>query len=201
MRFRTGKFRSTGVPPVMSVLRHVCRVGLRAGQAFPKAQFTVQSGGTGFQPVVSVLRHILLAPKTPYPQQLRQTALYLWSAPTSALGLAFLPFLRLTGGHYQIVDGVLELHGGLVRTFLRDYTLLPHGALAMTIGHVVLGLDRDTLQRSRAHERIHVRQCERWGPFFIPAYLLASAWIAVNPRGRDPYRDNPFEREAYDLAP
>ncbi|MGA2497286.1 MAG: hypothetical protein ABSH20_06075 [Tepidisphaeraceae bacterium] len=131
-------------------------------------------------------------------KELRRAALYLWAAPTSALGLAFLPFLRLTGGAYQVVDGVLELHGGLVRTFLRDYTLLPHGAAAMTLGHVVLGLDREALHRSRDHERVHVRQCERWGPFFIPAYLLASAWIALIPRGRDPYRDNPFEREAYD---
>ena len=45
------------------------------------------------------------------------------------------------------------------------------------------------------HERIHVRQCERWGPLFLPAYLLASAFIAL--RGGNPYLDNPFEREAY----
>ncbi len=133
-------------------------------------------------------------------RRLPKVAVYLWAAPTSALGLTFLPFLHLTGGSYQIVDGVLELHGGLVRTFLRDYTLLPHGAAAMTLGHVVLGLDRDALDRSRDHERVHVRQCERWGPLFIPAYLLASAWIALHPRVRDPYRDNPFEREAYDKA-
>ena len=45
------------------------------------------------------------------------------------------------------------------------------------------------------------RQCERWGPLFIPAYLLASLWILFNPRGRNPYFDNPFEREAYNKAP
>jgi hypothetical protein len=132
---------------------------------------------------------------------LKQAALYLWAAPTSAWGLVFLPFVRFSGGGYQVVDGVLELHGGLVRAFLRDYTLLPHGAIAMTLGHVVLGLDRHALCISRDHERIHVRQCERWGPLFIPAYLLASLWIMLHPCGRDPYRDNPFEREAYDQAP
>ena len=47
----------------------------------------------------------------------------------------------------------------------------------MTLGHVVLGLDRDALEWSRDHERVHVRQCERWGPLFLPAYLLASAYL------------------------
>ncbi len=65
----------------------------------------------------------------------------------------------------------------------------------MTLGHVVLGLDRSALQISRDHERIHVRQCERWGPLFIPAYLLGSAYAVL--RGRHIYRDNPLEREAF----
>ena len=45
---------------------------------------------------------------------------------------------------------------------------------------------------------MHVRQYERWGPLMGPAYLLASlvAWL----RGRRPYRDNPFERQAFDEA-
>ncbi len=68
----------------------------------------------------------------------------------------------------------------------------------MTLGHVVLGLNPSTLEATRAHERVHVRQCERWGPFFLPAYGLASLLAAV--RGGDAYRDNRFEREAYDQA-
>ena len=55
-----------------------------------------------------------------------------------------------------------------------------------------------TVRRPRMpeHETVHVRQFERWGLLMGPAYLLASfvLWIA----GRQPYRDNPFEREAYD---
>ncbi len=121
--------------------------------------------------------------------------IYLWVLPTTCAGLLFLPFLRLTGGHYQIIDGVLELHGGIVTRFLQRYTLLEGGASAMTLGHIVLGLDREALAWSRTHERVHVRQCERWGPLFFPAYLLGSLIAFL--KGQRPYRDNPFEREAY----
>lgn len=64
----------------------------------------------------------------------------------------------------------------------------------MTLGHVVLGCNAQTLQITRRHERVHVAQCERWGPLFIPAYLFASLLALL--RGRHPYRDNHFEREA-----
>ena len=66
----------------------------------------------------------------------------------------------------------------------------------MTLGHVVLGKDAEALEWSRSHERVHVRQCERWGPLFLPAYGVAS--LVALCRGRDAYRDNAFEREAYD---
>ena len=120
---------------------------------------------------------------------------YLWALPTTALGLALAPLAIFTGGGLQVVEGVMEVHGGAVRWLLRYATAMRGGASAMTLGHVVLGLDRHALEKSRAHERIHVRQCERWGPLFIPAYLLASLWQLL--RGRSPYFDNPFEREAY----
>jgi hypothetical protein len=32
----------------------------------------------------------------------------------------------------------------------------------MTLGHVVIARDQDLLDLTRAHERVHVRQCERW---------------------------------------
>jgi hypothetical protein len=63
---------------------------------------------------------------------------------------------------------------------------------------VVLARTDPDLDATRAHERVHVRQCERWGPLFIPAYLSSSAWAAI--RGEDAYRDNGFEREAYELC-
>ena len=69
------------------------------------------------------------------------------------------------------------------------------GAAALTLGHVVWGRDGQCLVRSRAHERVHVRQYERWGPLFLPAYLLSSLLQLL--RGRNPYRENHFERQAY----
>ncbi len=129
---------------------------------------------------------------------------YLWAAPTSAVGVLCLLFaaaLRPAAGRVtvRVVDGVLELHGGLVTLLLTHCTLLRGGASAMTLGHVVLGRTEDLLDLTRRHERVHVRQCERWGPLFIPAYLLASALVAL--RGGRAYRDNPFEREAFAVAP
>ncbi|HEX8913246.1 MAG TPA: hypothetical protein VF796_12875 [Humisphaera sp.] len=120
---------------------------------------------------------------------------YLWALPTTFVGLLFVP-AALVGGRMQVVDGVLELYGGVVATFLARGTLLPGGASAMTLGHVVLGRDRAALDRTRSHERVHVRQVERWGPLFLPAYVIASLVAAV--RGKDASRDNPFERDAFE---
>lgn len=85
------------------------------------------------------------------------------------------------------------MHGPGVRRLL---SALPvrFRVLAITFGHVVLGCDREVLDRTRAHERAHVEQYQRFGPAFIPAYLLASAYAWL--RGGDPYRDNHFERRA-----
>jgi hypothetical protein len=47
----------------------------------------------------------------------------------------------------------------------------------------------------RQHERVHVRQYERFGVFFFPLYLGSSGLQLM--RGRNPYLDNAFEREAY----
>ena len=120
---------------------------------------------------------------------------YLWALPTTLVGLAFLPPALISGGGYQVVDGVLEIHGGFVEFFLRRCTLLKGGASAMTLGHVVLGRDVMLLELTRPHERVHVRQCERWGIFFLPAYGIAS--LLALARGGSMYRDNAFEREAY----
>jgi hypothetical protein len=124
----------------------------------------------------------------------RQLLAYLWALPTSALGLVFLPD-ALISGEARWVDGVLELHGRLTRLFLTHFTLLGSGASAMTLGHVVLARDAQLLDLTRDHERVHVRQCERWGPLFIPAYLVMA--LVTKCRGLRAYEDNPFEREAF----
>jgi hypothetical protein len=120
---------------------------------------------------------------------------YLWACPTTLVALVlFAPWSVFAGG-VRIVDGVIEIHGGLASLFLRYGTFLRGGASAMTLGHVVIARTAELHELTRSHERIHVRQYERWGPLFIPAYLIAS--LAVRLRGGDAYRDNPFEREAY----
>ncbi len=132
-------------------------------------------------------------------RRLRRALIYLWAFPTTLVGLLFLPAALLSrSGGARVVNGVLELYGGPVAFFLRRCTLLRGGASAMTLGHVVLGRDERLLDLTRDHERVHVRQCERWGPLFIPAYLVASLLVLL--RGGRPYEDNPFEREAYAKA-
>ena len=126
--------------------------------------------------------------------RLPRIVVYFWASPTSLLGLLFLPDSLLTG-QARWVDGVLELHGRLTGFFLRRCTLLENGASAMTLGHVVIARDQQLLDLTRSHERVHVRQCERWGPFFIPAYLLMA--VVTKVRGLRAYEDNPFEREAF----
>ena len=121
---------------------------------------------------------------------------YVWASPATGLGLLAVALALPSGGRVQVVSGVLEVYGGFVTWFLtHGMPWMPRGASAMTLGHVVLGRDRELLDLTRDHERVHVRQCERWGPLFIPAYLLAS--VIVWARGRRAYEDNPFEREAY----
>lgn len=121
---------------------------------------------------------------------MRRLPAYLWAAPNTLPGLLAAAAAVLSGGEGRVVAGVLEVAGGKAgRRLLR---LL--NARAVTLGHVVLGWDRRSLDWSRRHERVHVRQAERWGPFFLPAYLAAGLLARV--RGRHFYRDNWFERDA-----
>ena len=83
----------------------------------------------------------------------------------------------------------------------RQYILIYEwikGASAVTFGHTVLARDRQALEATRRHERVHVRQYEIWGPLFIPAYLACWVWLPL--RGKHPYHDNPFEKAAFAAA-
>ncbi len=124
---------------------------------------------------------------------------YLWASPNTLLGLLVVLIACLTGGSARIVTGVVEVHGGFATAFLRRGLPLIGSGAAMTLGHVVLGQTADILESTRDHERVHVEQYERWGPFFLPAYIGSSVYLWL--RGRDPYRENPFEKEAYGRAP
>ncbi|CAN5474686.1 hypothetical protein BH11PSE11_BH11PSE11_21140 [soil metagenome] len=123
-------------------------------------------------------------------------ARHLWAGPNTILGSCVGLGVLLLGGHMRIVMGVMEFEGGVLK---RAQQLLPASLRfgAITLGHVIIGIDWRTLNRVRLHEHVHVRQYERWGMFFLPAYLLSSLWQLC--RGRRMYRDNVFEREAYEF--
>jgi hypothetical protein len=114
---------------------------------------------------------------------------YLWTSPNTIVALAI---GLLLGGRFQRVNGIVEIDGERIAKVLAS---LPVSATAMTVGHAVFGRDQSMLDRTRKHERVHVEQFARWGPLFIPAYLGCSLWLYL--RGRDGYRENPFEIEAY----
>jgi len=88
-------------------------------------------------------------------------------------------------------DQVLEVSGGWL------VGLLSHQrwASAITFGEVVLYERRELVPILHRHEMVHVRQYRLWGPFFLPAYLLESAWQWL--RTGDGYRNNRFEVDAY----
>ncbi len=124
--------------------------------------------------------------------------LVVWVSPYSLLGLTIGAMGMLRGGQCRFRDGAVEFYAGGTAEFVRR---LPPGptTAGFTLGHVILGQTAEGLERVGKHERVHVRQFERWGPFMGPAYLGASAWLWL--AGKDAYLDNPFEIEAYREAP
>ncbi len=108
---------------------------------------------------------------------------YLWAGPWSLVGLLLAPFFRRRRVHRGVLlcEGA-QWPGRLGWTYA-----------AITFGHVVLST-RDTTAALLRHEFEHVRQYERWGPLFIPAYLLAAAWARA--RGGSAHLDNAFEVSA-----
>jgi hypothetical protein len=123
---------------------------------------------------------------------------YLWVSPATLVGLLLGLAAIASGARARVVEGALEVAGGGVRALILR---LPEGLRfgAITLGHVIVGLDHGVLEEARAHEQVHVRQYERWGLFFFPLYLGSS--LLQLARGRDPYRDNCFEAEAFSKAP
>lgn len=117
--------------------------------------------------------------------------IYLWALPTTMVGLTAGLLTLARGGRVQSRRGALEFHGGFARWLLERRVI---SASAMTLGHVILGRDAECLADCRDHEQAHVRQVERWGPLFIPAYVVASVWAWK--RGGHYYLDNAFERDA-----
>lgn len=122
--------------------------------------------------------------------QLLCWGIYLWVLPASSLGLILALPLLIMGGKCQRHTGVLEIEAP---AFCARWA---RGFGAITFGHIVIARDALQMNCLRGHERVHVRQYERWGILFFPLYLISSIWQLM--RGRRFYRDNYFERQAYD---
>ncbi len=122
------------------------------------------------------------------------TMRFLWTLPITLPGLAVALLVVVLGGRVQRVDGVTEACSGLVGRWMHRRTRFA----AITLGHVVIGVDEASLAFWRVHEQAHVRQYERWGLLFPLLYLTSSLNALL--RGQDPYRANRFEREARIVA-
>lgn len=129
-----------------------------------------------------------------YRSKIFRAIAYAWAAPNTALGILLGLVMLGFGGRLHIVAGVAEFHGGKAGRFFASLRR-PLCFGAMTLGHVILGTCQQQLATLREHEHVHVRQYERWGMFFLPAYALSSLWEVSH--GRSGYRNNFFERQAY----
>src|SRR5690242_17815565 len=70
---------------------------------------------------------------------------YTWALPNSVLGICFAPLALLTGGGVRAERGAIEVYGGFTGFFLRKFC---RGAGAMTLGHVILGQNRERLDHT-----------------------------------------------------
>ena len=124
---------------------------------------------------------------------------YLWVAPWTLLGIAigligWFSGLQFSGVQFEVRFGTIGIYGPGVAKIL-SRAPIAGGARAMTLGHCILTVDELAYYETMPHEWVHVRQYQWFGPFFVPAYLLESAWQWM--RGGDSYLDNRFEKQAY----
>ena len=115
------------------------------------------------------------------------------TASATLVGLLFSILALCAGARIGFFGGAMEV---ACTRLGRVICLLPPSVrfVAITFGHVIIGTDEAVLRQARSHEHVHVRQYERWGILFFPLYAGSSLVQFV--RGRDPYLDNRFEREA-----
>jgi hypothetical protein len=113
-----------------------------------------------------------------------------WNGASSMAGLA-----GAFGGRWlwNRSDLMLEVSGGWLIGMLSR----AGWASAITLGEVVLYADHTLIPLLHDHEMVHVRQGRLWGPFFLPAYVLESAYQWL--RTGDGYRNNRFEVAAYSV--
>lgn len=113
-------------------------------------------------------------------------ALYLWAAPYTLIGIVFgLVFV----GRPRRVGRVLIIVGRSDRARRSAPRLV-----ALTLGHAIIA-NAEMPARILAHELVHVEQFERWGPFYVLAYVVGAIIGAL--RHGNPYIGNPLEEEAF----
>jgi hypothetical protein len=125
--------------------------------------------------------------------RVHRVAAYAWAGPNTLLGLGAGLVMLACGATARRIQGTIEFSGGAIGLLLASRRQ-PFRFQVVTFGHVILGTSAAALAGAREHEQAHVRQYERWGPFFLPAYLASSVWQLVT--GRHVYHDNYFERQA-----
>lgn len=117
----------------------------------------------------------------------------LWVAPRTLAGTLPAVLLCALGAPARWVAGVAEVaFDDKAHPLARALARLSFSAI--TLGHVVIARTHACQRLHRAHERIHVAQYERWGLLFFMLHAGTSAWQLL--RGRRPYADNHFERQA-----
>jgi hypothetical protein len=138
---------------------------------------------------------------------IRRSLQWLWALPLTLLGMPLwlwmrcsVLFLASNGAVAQInnaqADTVFIAYGQPASWLLVHH---PFGEMdAMAIGCCVFARDAQALQRTLAHELVHVRQALQWGALFPLAYGLCSVWACMC--GRCPYSDNYFEVQANRLS-
>ncbi len=109
----------------------------------------------------------------------------LWASPNTAIGLVL--------GVFGVPAGTRVVRGENALHFVGHPLLLFFTVRAITFGHCVLfrpGVGPDTVvgrydgsgtQRIGDHEYAHTLQYERWGPFFLPVYLLLALLARPHP--------------------
>jgi hypothetical protein len=121
-------------------------------------------------------------------------ACWLWPIPWTLLGLAIGIVGCISGGRIGWYNGTIVCWGPRLNRLLQCVPI-SGGASAITLGHTILARSESDMVRTHDHELVHVRQYQRWGILFVPAYFIASLWLWYS--GQDCYRENPFEKEAF----
>lgn len=111
----------------------------------------------------------------------------LWTLPNTLIGLV-LGFLSFAWPRW-------DERGALVFESEQGFRKLhsKRGYAAITFGNAIITNPNPGVRLMR-HELAHVRQYEKWGPFYVLVYGFY--WLKLSLEGKDGYWDNPFEQEA-----